>query len=252
MVLDVRRFNPKMGGKKLYKLLNSDIQRIDDGIGRDKFFDILRDEGLLVKRKRKYAVTTQSFKRFYEFSDHFNGKTWARPNQAWVCDITYIRVGDAFMYLFLITDAFSRKIVGWSLSKTLETKGAIKALTMALKQATGIKGITHHSDRGFQYCSREYTDLLKEAGALSSMGQAGNCYDNAMAERVNGILKSEYGLDETFRNAETAYAAVKQAVRCYNEQRPHWSLKLEIPAVVHDTACSFLSLNAKVVQRQVQ
>jgi putative transposase len=236
MVLNIRRHNPKMGCKKLYKLLNGDIHQIDDGIGRDKFFDVLRDAGLLVKRKRKYAVTTQSFKRFYEFSDLFNGKTWTRPNQAWVCDITYIRVGDTFRYLFLITDAFSRKLVGWSLSGTLETKGAIKALKMALKQASGTKGTIHHSDRGFQYCSGEYTDLLKKAGILSSMGQAGNCYDNAMAERMNGILKTEYGLDETFRNAITAYEAVKQAVKCYNEQRPHWALNLKIPAVVHNAA----------------
>ena len=236
MVHGIRRYNPRMGGKKLYSLLKDDIHKINEGMGRDKFFDLLRERNLLVRRSRKYVSTTLSLNRFYKYGDLFNGKTWRRPHQAWVCDITYLRVGDAFRYLFLITDAYSRKIVGWSFAGTLETKWAIQALRMAIRQCPSPKGLVHHSDRGFQYCSKVYTAILERSGIMSSMGEAGNCYDNAMAERVNGILKTEYSLDTTFRNTKNALIGIKQAIKSYNEQRPHWSLNLQIPEKVHCAA----------------
>lgn len=236
MVNKIRRFNPKMGGKKLYHLLKEDIHQIDESMGRDKFFDLLREKGLLVSRNRKYATTTQSLNRFYKYKDLYNNRMWMAPHQAWVSDITYLRVGETFRYLFLITDAYSRKIVGWCFAGTLETKWAIRALRMALKQCPSPKGLIHHSDRGFQYCSRIYTTMLKKAGARPSMGQAGNCYDNAMAERINGILKTEYGLDEAFKIVKDASKAIKQAIKSYNEQRPHWSLGLKIPEEIHCAA----------------
>jgi Transposase and inactivated derivatives len=235
-VRKLRRDHPRMGGKKLYHLLNDSIHRLAPALGRDKFFDLLRSHDLLVRRRRKYVVTTQSFQRFFLYKDHYNGISWSRSHQAWVSDITYIRVGEGFMYLFLITDAFSRKIVGWQLAHTLESIWALKALEMAVKQCPDTEKLVHHSDRGFQYCSHQYIKLLNKQKIIPSMGEAGYCYDNAMAERVNGILKDEYLLDSTFNKPEDALGAVKQAIGKYNEKRPHWSLGLQIPARVHVAA----------------
>lgn len=245
LVMSIRKDHPKMGGKKLYHLLADDIGKMGSSTGRDRFFDLLRAEGLLVSGKRKFALTTQSFYRFSQYKDLFNGREWEKPHQAWVCDITYIRVGDTFRYLFLVTDAFSRKIVGWQLGGTLECRWAEEALKMAMRQSPGTKGIVHHSDRGFQYCSKSYTDILRGAKIKSSMGQAGYCYDNAMAERVNGILKCEYLLDGTFADASEAYRATKHAVENYNGARPHWSLELMKPSEVHESPSVFSSLKRK-------
>ena len=232
-VRKIRRSHSRMGGKKLYEKLGDRIRELAPEMGRDKFFDLLREKDLLVKRRRKYVVTTQSFKRFFAFKDHYNGKQWTRPNQAWVSDITYVRVGNAFQYLFLITDAFSRKIVGWELANSLETKWAIKALKKALTECRNPEGLIHHSDRGFQYCNPQYTNILNDNGAQPSMGQAGYCYDNAKAERVNGILKDEYLLDSHFRTTQQAHRATREAIYLYNNERPHWSINLKIPGMVH-------------------
>ena len=222
-----------MGGKKLYKLLHDDIQHIDGTMGRDKFFDLLRRNGLLIKRQRKYAVTTQSYHRFKVYTNLIASMAPWKPHQVWVCDITYVRIKKGFVYLFLITDAYSRKIVGWELSNSLGLEGALQSLGMAIKQCPDPNGLVHHSDRGFQYCSHDYVDRLKAKGIAISMAEAGNCYENAMAERVNGILKGEYGLDETYADQKQALQAVKEGIKAYNEQRPHWSLQLQIPSVVH-------------------
>jgi putative transposase len=235
-VLHIRRSNSKMGGKKLYSLLPCDIVGREAGLGRDKFFDLLRRRQLLVRRRRKYAVTTQSFHRFRVYKNKLEGFTPLAPHQAWVCDITYVRVSKGFVYLFLITDAYSRKIIGWELSNSLGLQGALICLKKAIKQCPKPAGLIHHSDRGLQYCSNEYVRRLKARGITISMAEAGNCYQNAMAERVNGILKGEYGLDETFANEKQVKHAVRQSISAYNEQRPHWSLNLQIPAKVHDAA----------------
>ena len=225
-----------MGGKKLYSLLQPDISRIDASMGRDKFFDLLRRYGLLVQRRRKYAVTTQSLHRFRVYKNILQGFIPTRAHQAWVCDITYVRIKKGFVYLFLITDAYSRKIIGWQLSNNLGLEGALQSLAMAIKQCPNSAGLIHHSDRGFQYCSHEYVGRLKASGIVISMAEAGNCYENAMAERVNGILKGEYGLDETFAEEQEARQAVTEGIKAYNEQRPHWSLNLRIPSKVHEAA----------------
>lgn len=225
-----------MGGKKLYGLLGDKIHRCKAVMGRDKFFDLLRCRGLLVKRRRKYAITTQSRHRFRVHQNLLKGYNPEGPHKVWVSDITYIRSGAGFMYLFLITDGYSRKIVGWELSNSLGLGGALKSLKNALRQCPDPTGLIHHSDRGFQYCSNEYVNKLLSKGGRMSMGEAGNCYDNAKAERVNGILKDEYGLDEHFLNEKHATRAVREAIYLYNEQRPHWSLGLQIPAEVHRTA----------------
>ncbi len=223
-----------MGGKKLYSLLQAEIHRIDASMGRDKFFDLLRKWGLLVQRRRKYAITTQSQHWFRVYKNKLQDFRAVRPHQVWVCDITYIRVKQGFVYLFLITDGYSRKIIGWQLSNSLGLEGALQSLGMAIKQCPDPKGLIHHSDRGFQYCSHAYVGRLKAKGIEISMAEAGNCYENAMAERVNGILKDEYGLDETFATEGQARQAVREGIKAYNQQRPHWSLGLQIPTQVHE------------------
>lgn len=233
LVQSVRRTNPKMGGRKLYSLLKKQIDLIDGGMGRDKFFDLLGRWELLVKRKRKYVVTTQSHHRFYKYDNKLLSFKPNRPHQVWVCDITYVRLKNDFAYLYLITDAYSRKIVGWELSDNLGLSGAIKSLRQAIRQCPDCKGLIHHSDRGFQYCAHEYVKRLKARQIQISMAEAGNCYENALAERVNGILKQEYGLDETFTDIKEAMQVTREGIKSYNEQRPHWSLSLQIPSIVH-------------------
>ena len=236
LVQQIRRSNQKMGGKKLYKLLEADLHRIDASMGRDKFFRLLGEYSLLIRRRRKYAVTTQSYHRFRVYENRLLEFTAYKPHQVWVCDITYVRIKKGFVYLFLLTDAYSRKIVGWELSPSLGLEGALRSLGMATRQCPNTKGLIHHSDRGFQYCSNEYVARLKAKGIEISMAEAGNCYENAMAERVNGILKGEYGLDDTFTDEREARLCTKESIKAYNEQRPHWSLNLQIPSDVHDLA----------------
>lgn len=237
LVRQIRGRHPRMGGRKLYELLKKTFAGMGIKVGRDTLFGILRDHELLIEPKRNFTVTTKSFGRFYQYKDHYNDQTFTSPNQAWVSDITYIRVGEGFEYLSLITDAYSRKIVGWELGPSLETKWTLEALKMALKGVKTTKvGIVHHSDRGFQYTSKQYTGLLEKNKMVISMGEAGNCYDNALAERVNGILKQEYLLDRKFKDSKAALACVKQAVQLYNQERPHMALNYKAPEVVHSAA----------------
>lgn len=233
LVQQVRKTHAKMGGKKLYHLLQPDLSRMSGRFGRDKFFALLKQKQLLVKRRRKYAVTTQSSHWFRVYDNKLKTLKPARPDQGWVCDITYVRIRKGFVYLFLLTDVYSRKIVGWEVSNSLSVEGAIKAVGKAVRQCKNPKDLIHHSDRGFQYCSHEYVKILKKAGIQISMGEAGNCYDNAMAERVNGILKQEYSLDNTFANEQQVRQAARQGINAYNESRPHWALKLDTPSNVH-------------------
>jgi transposase InsO family protein len=233
LIYQIRRSNMRMGGKKLYRLLQQDICKINSSLGRDKFFDLLRERGLLVERRRKYAITTNSYHRFRIYKNRLLDFKAQCPHQVWVSDITYLRTEKGFVYLFLITDAYSRKIVGWDVKGSLGLEGALNTLAMALKQCPEPLGLIHHSDRGFQYCSNVYVNRLKANGIQISMAEAGNCYQNAIAERINGILKQEYGLDEILANEKEARKTASQGIKAYNEQRPHWSLGLKIPAEVH-------------------
>jgi transposase InsO family protein len=236
MIHDIRRRHPRIGGKKLYRLLKPDINRAGIKMGRDKFFELLAKNALQVKRKRKYVYTTDSWHHFRVYKNLLKHQQPKKAHQGWVSDITYIRTNADFMYLFLITDAFSRKIVGWRLSDSLKVEGAIDALKMAVKQCPDTQDLIHHSDRGIQYCCKGYTELLKNAKIKISMTEENHCYENAMAERVNGILKQEYSLDDTFINEQVAMKAVKEAIVSYNTERPHWSLGLATPQQVHQAA----------------
>lgn len=224
-----------LGGKKLYKLLKADLEKLHSSPGRDRFFEILRKKGLLVKRKRKYVRTTDSYHRFHKYKNKLKGKKLTGPNQAYVSDITYLRTREGFVYLFLQTDAFSRMITGWDLSDSLAIEGAIRALQMTLKQGGKCNAI-HHSDRGLQYCSNDYVKILKDNKMDISMTEEHHCYENAIAERVNGILKQEFLLDEQFQDKDSALKAVKEAIQSYNNLRPHWSLNLCTPLQMHNAA----------------
>ena len=236
MIHAIRRRHAKLGGKKLYKLLKADMEQAGIKMGRDKFFEFLAENALLVKRKRKYGYTTDSYHRFRVYKNKLKDRQLCKAHQAWVCDITYIRLEDTFMYLFLITDAYSRKIVGWHLSPSLAMGGALQALKMAIKQCPDPAGLIHHSDRGIQYCSHQYVAMLKKAKIEISMTQENHCYENSIAERANGILKQEYALDGTFYCQQQLAQAVKEGINSYNTGRPHWSLDLATPQEVHQAA----------------
>jgi transposase InsO family protein len=236
LILEIRHYQPIIGGKKLYKLLKPDLDKLEGKIGRDKFFDILRKRGLLVKRKKKYAKTTDSYHRFHKYKNKLKDKKLTGPNQAYVSDITYLRTRQGFVYLFLQTDAYSRMITGWNLSDSLAIEGALKALRMTINQCPDPEGVIHHSDRGIQYCCKEYVKTLKKHKMDISMTEENHCYENAIAERVNGILKNDFLLDEEFVDKTVALKAVKQAVESYNIRRPHWSLDLSTPWQIHMAA----------------
>lgn len=236
MVLEKRKLLPRVGGKKLYFMLGHDLSQLEESPGRDRFFDILRNNELLIKRKKKFVNTTDSHHRFRKHKSLIKGISIKRPNQVYVSDITYLRLSKGgFVYLFLITDAFSRKIVGWHLSESLGMEGALKALKMALKQCPNTSKLIHHSDRGIQYCSKDYTNLLLKNKVGISMTEQNHCYENSLAERVNGILKQDFLLDSEFRDKKIVGKAVRQAIGSYNEIRPHLSLDYQTPNVVHKT-----------------
>ena len=237
LVQDVRRYQPRIGGKKLYKLLKADIDKLEGGtIGRDKFFDVLRKRELLVKRRKKYVRTTDSYHRFRKYKNKLKEKFLTASNQAYASDITYLRTRTGFVYLFLQTDVYSRLITGWDLSESLSIEGAIKALKMTIKQCPKTEKVIHHSDRGIQYCSKEYVKILRRNKMVISMTEENHCYENGLAERVNGILKQEFLLDEEFENKTMALKAVRQAIASYNNRRPHWSLDLFTPQQIHQAA----------------
>ncbi|MCK0123895.1 IS3 family transposase [Gelidibacter sp. F2691] len=224
---------PREGVRKLMKSLNKDFEIQHLKVGRDTLFNVLREHKMLTLRKKYTCRTTNSYHRFYKYNNIIKGVEITRPNQVWVSDITYIRTIKGFCYLALITDMYSRKIVGYDLSDSLELKGCVRALNKAIYQAENIKGLIHHSDRGIQYCSNVYTQILKRKKIAISMTEENHCYENAMAERVNGILKDEFYLDQIFTNVAHAKRAAKNGIKLYNEIRLHLSLDYRTPNMVY-------------------
>lgn len=224
LVKDIRHRLPRIGGRKLFYMLKDDFDKLPLKLGRDKFFRILRKNGLLVKPLKQYKTTTNSNHWFRIYSNLIENLTVNEPNKVFASDITYIRLRRDFCYLFLVTDLYSRKIVGYHLSMSLAAQGAIAAMKMALREVSKPKELIHHSDRGIQYCCQEYVELLQSNKVKISMGQAGNPYDNAIAERVNGILKNEFYLNATFTNFNTALKTTEDSINLYNNLRPHMSL----------------------------
>jgi transposase InsO family protein len=236
LVQEERRLQPRIGGKKLYFMLNSDIHDIYPHFGRDKFFRFLGKHDLLVERKRQYCKTTNSWHHFHKYGNIIKDLDISRPNQVWASDITYLRTENGFVYLSLLTDMYSRKIVGWSLSASLAVEGSIQALKKSLRQNPLKKALVHHSDRGIQYCCKDYVKILNKNKIKISMTEENHCYENAMAERVNGILKDEYLLDRTFKDFKHAEKSCQEAIKLYNTRRPHWALKFKTPEQVHQAA----------------
>lgn len=235
-VLQIRDQLPRLGTRKLHYLLSSVLREHGIYMGRDKLFDLLSDYGMLVRRrKRRKACTTDSNHPFRKYPNLIRDLQVARPLQLWVSDITYISLKGGFCYLSLITDGYSRKIVGYQLYPTLERFGPIGALKTALEGYAYNPSamLIHHSDRGLQYCCQDYIDILQKGNISISMTEKGDPYENAIAERVNGILKEEFGLNGTFCSFDQASLAIDKAVSIYNHLRPHSSCDYLTPDQAH-------------------
>jgi putative transposase len=225
---------PRLGVRKLYHLIGPELKAAGVKLGRDRLFEVLGQKGWLVApRPSEWPKTTQVDPNLPVFKNLIKRLRANGPNQVWVADITYIRTQEAFMYLGLITDCWSRKIVGYHLGETLETEQVLKALAMALKGLKGCERPIHHSDRGCQYASHAYVRAAQRAGLTMSMTEKNHSAENALAERVNGILKQEYWLDANFENGRHALQATTHGISMYNTRRPHTALKFATPEQVH-------------------
>jgi putative transposase len=243
LVREQRLSQPRLGTRKLHHVLRQPLEQMGLHIGRDALFDVLRHARLLVRPTRAYHKTTDSHHRFRRHPNLLKpGEQQVSINaseQVWVADITYLPTAEKFVYLSLVTDAYSRKIVGWHVHQSLQTEEVAQALRMALRQRHSDQRLVHHSDRGIQYCSSYYQRIHERHGLSCSMTDGYDCYQNALAERVNGILKGEFLLQRAV-NLEQARQMVEQSVRIYNTQRPHLSLKMQTPDAVHRASLASL------------
>ena len=231
MIKEYRKQMPRIGGTKLHYLINKSGYKI----GRKVLYDFLQNNNLLIRRRKKYAFTTDSKHWMRKYPNLIRGFEFHQPNQLWVSDITYVNINNGFAYLSLIMDAYSHKIVGYKLNPTLEREGAICALEMALDNTPEKQrlGLIHHSDRGSQYCCKEYVKILTNNNIRISMTENGDPYENALAERVNGILKSEWLDHEPFDDFKKADERICQIVNTYNMNRPHMSCDMLTPQEAH-------------------
>jgi putative transposase len=229
-----RFLQPRLGGRKLHHILKKELAEAGVELGRDRFFKVLAERNLLLEPKAAaFPCTTNSHHTLPVFTNQIKDLKLTGPNQVWVSDITYVRTLEGFMFLALITDEWSRKIVGHNCDDSLEAEGCLKALDLALEELPEQARPIHHSDQGSQYCCHLYVDRLQELRLGVSMTEQDHCAENAMAERVNGILKQEYGLGVEFRTKADALRAVTQSIWLYNTRRPHTSLGLRVPDQVH-------------------
>jgi transposase InsO family protein len=234
LVTAIRREIPGLGTKKLYLLLQEPLQKSGIHMGRDRLHELLRVHNLLIKHRRSVPKTTHSNHLLRKYPNLIKGLIISETEQVWVCDMTYIYVGYDFNYLSLITDAYSKKIVGYCLHQFLSTEGCLKALEMALaNRSKKASKLIHHSDRGVQYCSFEYVKNLKVASITISMTDSGEAYENQIAERVNGILKYEFKLNQVFKSHMEARLAVERSITNYNTLRPHMSCNNLTPSLAH-------------------
>ena len=232
MVDKVRMTQPRIGTRKLYHMLYEELNHLN--VGRDKLFDILRANHMLVTSLRAYHITTNSHHRFKKHRNIIADMEINRPEQVWVSDITYIGQRDNHMYLSLITDAYSKKIMGYDLSSSLSTDGSLRALKMAVSNRSYPKcSLIHHSDRGVQYCSDIYQETLAKYKISTSMTESYDPYANAVAERINGVLKQEFLLEKYNVNIDVMKDIVKDVVTIYNEHRPHYSCGYLTPEQMH-------------------
>ncbi|PSR55940.1 transposase [Adhaeribacter arboris] len=232
-VVKLREQLPGVGTGKPHHLLSDCLAEQHIKLGRDKLYDLLREHHLLRSKRRKWAKTTNSQHPFYKYVNLVKVFTATRPNRVWVSDITYIRTGRDFSYLSLITDAYSHKIVGWALDTTLQTKGPLAALQMAVKTLPKGKGsLIHHSDRGIQYCCQEYIQLLCSRDIRINMTNQGGPGENAVAERINRTIKEEFNC-RAFISVDLAKAAITKSILAYNQLRPPASCDYLTPNQAH-------------------
>jgi putative transposase len=229
----IRKHQPRCGGRKLFIMLQPFFKEHNISMGRDKFFDVLKRNKLLVRRIKRSVNTTDSKHHFYRYPNLVKGFTPLKAHELWVADITYIPLKERFAYLFLITDAYSRKIVGFHVSDDMKVNSAVVALKKALAQKPPETIVIHHSDRGIQYCSAEYVNLLQQHNAMISMTNNGDPLENAIAERINGILKTEL-ISSYYNDIDAAVIHITRCITIYNYRRRHSSLNWQIPAEVHN------------------
>ena len=224
----------RLGVRKLYFILKPQLDQHQITIGRDGLFDLLSRHQMLIRKKKRRVITTQSYHGYHKYKNLIKDFTPLNPNELWVSDITYVEFKDVFYYLFLITDAYSRKIVGHVLARSLHAIHAVNALKIALKQREFRPGdLIHHSDQGFQYCCKAYIDLLRVNKVKISMTQNGDPLENAIAERVNGILKQEWINGFRGNSFEELEAFVEESIEVYNSERPHASIDMLTPEQAH-------------------
>ena len=233
-VREIRRLQPAIGCRKLYLLLQTFLLDHQIKMGRDALFDLLASHKLLIRRRKRRITTTQSFHWFRKHPNRIRNIIPLHKNHIWVSDITYYKTTNGFAYISFITDAYSRKIVGYHVADTLEAIHTIKALEMALMQASGsLTNLIHHSDRGIQYCCTDYVNLLQDNYIAISMTENGDPLENAIAERINGIMKEEFLNHYSLKNQSEVMEILKQSVCTYNTQRPHMSCNMLTPEEVH-------------------
>jgi transposase InsO family protein len=233
LVREKRIRMPRLGTRKLYFLLEDQLKELK--VGRDKLFRILKANHLLVVPKKSYHITTDSHHRFRKHKNKVCNVKINRPEQVWVSDITYVGRRTNPSYLALITDAYSKKIVGFNVSNSLNADGSLDALDMALKNRRyQDQPLVHHSDRGLQYCSNDYQELLRESGIITSMTEKYDPYENAVAERINGILKQEFDIAKYDLNIKDKQVLIREAILIYNNERPHLSNYMLTPAQMHE------------------
>lgn len=224
---------PRLGTRKLYHLFKDQLRELQIKFGRDKLFDLLRELNLLIHPKRRYVQTTMSRHWLRKWPNLIKDMTIEKPDQVWVSDITYIKTEEGNCYLNMITDAFSRKIVGYAVDRTMETSSMIEALKMAAKNKIHQISTIHHSDRGLQYCSKEYSELTWKNNIQLSMTENSDPYENALAERMNRSIKEEFGLDRKLKSLQQVCELLKESIYLYNTIRPHLSLKMKTPEEVY-------------------
>jgi transposase InsO family protein len=234
-VAEIRKEMPQTGTRKLCVHLQPILPKLDIKIGRDTLFNLLRDNGMLIRKTKRFHITTDSNHYYYKSPNRIKDLYITHAEQVFVTDITYIKTDQCHAYLALVTDAYSKKIMGWCLEDNMKVSMVKEALNMAYKNTQyKHENIIHHSDRGKQYCCPDYTEFTTKKGFVMSTTQKYDPYENAVAERVNGILKYEFGLMKTLPNLEIAKKMTKQAIETYNNKRLHWSLDLQTPQSVHD------------------
>lgn len=235
LVFEIRSSLPRLGTRKMMHMLAPRLKSHGIQAGRDYLFDLLDAHKLLIRQRKKKVFTTDSRHWMHKYSNLVKGLPVVRPEQLWVSDMTYIRVMNQWGYLSLITDAFSRKIMGYCFRDDMLAQGCVQALQMALNNRSyGQHLLIHHSDRGSQYCSKDYVDLLLGHGIQISMTQSGDPYENALAERMNGIIKEEFNLYSTSLSFEQTRQKIDCSIKAYNEVRPHGSCDYLTPSQAHN------------------